>query len=378
MGETIAKLVGTGGTPTATTGVSTPGATPTGATPEKQGWASSPLAMLGIPLAAGVLSAASAPLARGVHGAAQVGSIMNRDPYGYRAIAAQSKGLAIQEAQANKQAADLIRKNPEQYGLTPETAKALPDKRLTELIGADVKPTFHNVPGVGLVRARGSTAETVVPEQVRPGQLMAKEVTQGRALLGIKTPLDQMTEEQNQASLNAYYNKETELANARKIQPYVNVNLPPPGTQPRGKPTDTKALGSVDADGVFQPFMIKDVKSGEMRPMTAADAKVTTGTTPGERETTKEEKDAEAIRKEARQRAKDTLDYGVLTVEEQQKRIADNIIKIKEERELEKTGFTTPTSTTQPQGLPEGAKDTGKTSGGKKVYQLPNGNYWTE
>lgn len=31
-----------------------------------------------------------------------------------------------------------------------------------------------------------------------------------------------------------------------------------------------------------------------------------------------------------------------------------------------------------PTGAPAGAVDTGKTSGGKRVYELPNGNYWTE
>ncbi len=399
MGETIAKFLGMGSqapaTPAATPGVSTPGATPAVPTPEKQGWGSSPWAMIGIPAAAGVLSAASAPLARGVHGAAQIGSVMQRDPYGLKASSQQQKQMANQQALADKQAADVVRQNPEQYGFTPENVKGFTDKRIMDVVADQAKAKHSLVPGVGYTEfpAFGGKPKVLMPEQMRPGQL-AGDIYRGLAALRKDTskPLDSYTPaeiqeaiEANEAILQGRAKAGASGAAAGRIDVYTDRGYRPPGTG-GGKeaPPNMDSFKKMLSDAATDPTEKAQIEKLDNKTLNAM-YKVQYGFSLKEPEkTAKIERDeAKAIKKDAEKNIKTNPDY-LKVVSDPVKR-GEMLQKEMDRLTKKKTGTTgggtEPSAETivpTPKGFPEGTVKVGKTKDGKIVYQTPDGSLGTE
>lgn len=404
MSEALGNIIGgqspppsSPDTPTAGAGtVVTPTAAPSVATTRQP---MSPLIKWGVPLLAGVASAASPAAARGVQGATHMLSALDKDPYGYKGIAAQQKEAALHEALINKQGAQVVRENPEKYGLSADVAKVLPDKRLMEIVGGDLKPTYHSVQGVGLVRTGGGGPQIVMKSQPRISEVSGKELLQGAALAGMKTirtldDVDKMTPEERQTALGAYYQKQTDLMTATKYQPAINLNIPLPGTRGGGRAGE----GPPDMD-----WFRDQIKNNPNIPQEQKDAV----TNMSDKELSKvatqyvsqgivKEPAAEvkaggtAAKDRAWEKYQKTPEYGMAIISEDAAKITELKNKFESDWNEKHPGSAKkaaaaqmiptiePSQAAPKVRIPKGAVDTGKTSGGKKVYQLRNGNYWTE
>ncbi len=301
-------------------------------------------ARYGIPVLAGVASAASAPLARGVQGATHVMTALdkNQDPYGYKSLANAQKMTAIQEHQAKSAAAQ--RKYDEQVRLKellgnkyPEhrdLISTLPEENLFAFAQKVTEPpSFNELSLKGKALGFGGDPRRWTPEQ-------SKKVDDARR----QDVLDQAKTMKQDAA-------------------QVRIDMPAPsraGGKGGGDLSSKYAYQQNPDTGEWEPILDKDG-----RPLLKSN--VITPTTPSERATTQEGKDKAAKdkaerdaikqdRKEARDNLKGNFQFKMLPLKKQQDMMDKEVEKIRSRRLKDQGTPPPPSSGTPPMADPLGLR----------------------
>lgn len=300
--------------PTTPTGTDkTPTPAPAATTPTQM----SPWLSAGIPLLAGVASAASPAAARGVQGATHMMTALdkNQDPYGYKAMAGVQRQTMIDEHKTKQEQAQrkyleqqhwkqaLISKYPEHSDIL----KDMPEENVGTLVTKLMEPpTFNEIGLKGGALGFGKDPRRWTPEQTKAVDDAVKQ--------------DKL---------------EFNLAN-RQQAAQVRIDMPAPG-RGRGGGGDPGTMYTLDPDGNAIPIMGPDGK-----PLTAKGNKMITGTTLPERKDNKEDKESKDKEKlERDQKKQDRKDATSLlqgdmrfklAKPEKKQQMLDNQIKVIQEK----------------------------------------------
>lgn len=298
-----------------------------------------------LPVIGGVLSAMHPAAARGVQGA---GTMM--------AAGQKSERQRLQD-------------------MYKQASLAIQQARLEQGQNKDLK----GGPGTQFLKrdAQGNLApEYTVPSPEKYGANLGP-ILLGLHLSGSKKKVADLTEEEatNYYKLGSDYEAERagKMTGARqegKLQANINLIGSPYASRPPG--------GGAAGEGVY-------MDEAGMPKLNAEGQPIKTGTKANKVwPVSKDDYSAKEADEKAEAHARAVVQMKMMTDPKYQKMTAEQISKEIDKHKtsykstLTVRGVSKPAPAPTATKPPEGAVDTGKTSGGKPVYQLPNGNYWVE